>query len=1449
MKRFIRTFLPILMLGTLAAPFILIQSASASAVSGDGTMVVSPTSTSAGSTGNVLSFTFTANQGGGTSCSGNNCAFNSGSYLTLVIPAGWTAPNTTSGTHGYTTVTGCTSSSIGSISGTGPWSITVNMTCSANATLTITYGAGSGGSVTAPTAPGTLTFTTSTHQGSGGTATAITTSPTVTVFGPAAQLVFTTQPGAGIVNNPLNPQPVVTVEDAQGNVVTSDSETITLAIDNNAGPGGTLSGCSATTTNGVASFSGCQIDMIGQGYTLEASNSAPDNLTSSASSAFNITGPAAQLVFSTSPVAGLGGSATAFTTQPVVKVEDLEGNVVTSFSGSITLAPSGGTLSSCSGLTAVSGVVTVSNCTFNGTSGTSYSLTASSSGLTSGTSASFVPTYSSGTTASKLVFTTSPVAGSSGSIFAVQPVVKVESRTNGVVTGESGSITLTATSGGTLSSCSGLTASSGVVNVSSCTFAGLIGTQYTLTASYTGLTSATSASFSPTGAGPAAQLVFTTQPGAGIVNNPLNPQPVVTVEDAQGNVVTSDSETITLAIDNNAGPGGTLSGCSATTTNGVASFSGCQIDMIGQGYTLEASNSAPDNLTSSASSAFNITGPAAQLVFSTSPVAGLGGSATAFTTQPVVKVEDLEGNVVTSFSGSITLAPSGGTLSSCSGLTAVSGVVTVSNCTFNGTSGTSYSLTASSSGLTSGTSASFVPTYSSGTTASKLVFTTSPVAGSSGSIFAVQPVVKVESRTNGVVTGESGSITLTATSGGTLSSCSGLTASSGVVNVSSCTFAGLIGTQYTLTASYTGLTSATSASFSPTGAGPAAQLVFTPEPPATGTAGTPLTSFVVSVEDAQGNVVTTGTAASDTITLSIASGPAGGVFNSAATTYTNVAAVNGQATFSAIVLDTAGTNYSFKATDTKAPDTGFAPVTSTPDTTIGPTGTVTQFALTGLATMAAGATNNLTIVAEDTYGNKVTTYSGSQNLIFSGASTAPNGTQPSVTNSSGAAISFGSTTAINFTSGQATVSGSSNGVMSLYKAETANIVVTQGSISNSSDPLQVIVSSTGTATQFSLTAATTTPTAGAADNLTITAEDTYGNTVTTYTGSKSLTFSGASAIGSNNPTVTNASASATNFGTAESITFASGVASPTTTGASGQAEMTLYQTGTDSIVVSAGSINNGSGLSVTVGTPGASQLVFGQQPSNAYLGLSMSPAVTVLIEDQYGNLISSNSSIALTVTTNPCGGSPVVTNGTVSAVSGTATFSSLQISKECIGYALTATDGHDGNLTVPSTTFTVSAIVTSSANVLQDAATDTGGSGMNSVTYYYCSGFTTSCSSRHVDDDRVAVHFTALPGQLDVPARQRSLQHCRRRHRQRDELHHEYAADPGDSRWYRANWRGNQCADLRQHALGHHHLDQLQRFHLGDGGQCDHPLERPGTHRWRLPDKRLHGQQHRQQQP
>jgi hypothetical protein len=108
------------------------------------------------------------------------------------------------------------------------------------------------------------------------------------------------------------------------------------------------------------------------------------------------------------------------------------------------------------------------------------------------------------------------------------------------------------------------------------------------------------------------------------------------------------------------------------------------------------------------------------------------------------------------------------------------------------------------------------------------------------------------------------------------------------------------------------------------------------------------------------------------------------------------------------------------------------------------------------ATPAAGAADNLTITALDAGGNTVTSYTGTHTLTFGGASSSGS-VNPTVTDSSGAAIAFGSTTAITFASGVSTVSGASNGVMRLYKVETASITVSEGG-SYASAALSVTVS-------------------------------------------------------------------------------------------------------------------------------------------------------------------------------------------------------------------------------------------------------------------------------------------------------------------------------------------------------------------------------------------------------
>ena len=276
-------------------------------------------------------------------------------------------------------------------------------------------------------------------------------------------------------------------------------------------------------------------------------------------------------------------------------------------------------------------------------------------------------------------------------------------------------------------------------------------------------------------------------------------------------------------------------------------------------------------------------------------------------------------------------------------------------------------------------------------------------------------------------------------------------------------------------------------------------------------------------------------------------------------------------------------------------------------------------------TPAAGAADNLTITAQDTYGNTVTSYTGSKSLTFTGPG-AVGGNNPTVVDGAGVTRQFGVATPITFTNGVATVSGSNNGVMKLYKAETVSIVVSDGAANNGTG-LSVTVSPIAVS-KLLLAAATTTPAAGAADNLTITAQDTYGNTVTSYTGTKSLTFSGPGSVGGNNPTVTDSSGAAVNFGTATAITFTNGVA---TVSGSDNGVMKLYKAETAHVVVSDGTYNNGAGLSVTVSPIAVSKLSLAAATTTPAAGVADN--LTITAQDTYGNTVTSyNGSHNLTFT-------------------------------------------------------------------------------------------------------------------------------------------------------------------------------------------------------------------------
>ncbi len=99
------------------------------------------------------------------------------------------------------------------------------------------------------------------------------TAPTSPSAGAASKVVFLVQPGGAVAGSPFLTQPVVAVEDSNGNIVTNDLSPLKLSS-----PDGTLSGCYGQETSGVVTYfgsstQGCQFSAAGT-FTLTASDGA-----------------------------------------------------------------------------------------------------------------------------------------------------------------------------------------------------------------------------------------------------------------------------------------------------------------------------------------------------------------------------------------------------------------------------------------------------------------------------------------------------------------------------------------------------------------------------------------------------------------------------------------------------------------------------------------------------------------------------------------------------------------------------------------------------------------------------------------------------------------------------------------------------------------------------------------------------------------------------------------------------------------------------------------------------------------------------------------------------------------------------------------------------------------------------------------------------------------------
>lgn len=245
----------------------------------------------------------------------------------------------------------------------------------------------------------------------------------------ASQLAFTTQPSGSVSGSALTTQPVVVARDAFGNIDADFTETITLVE----ASAGSMSNSTQASVNGVATFTGLTYFATAdqQSFTLTADDQGGvgSDLPTVDANAVTSDVVATKLIFDTEPAPTTlpSGTATAFTTVPVIKAVDADNLTDTGYSTNIVLTEVNGAGSvSMSGtgdvdgdgstvtLTPSSGAATFSglqaNYTASGSSDETFNLRASSGALTvadsSQLTASVTPTISSVSVPSNGTYTT-----------------------------------------------------------------------------------------------------------------------------------------------------------------------------------------------------------------------------------------------------------------------------------------------------------------------------------------------------------------------------------------------------------------------------------------------------------------------------------------------------------------------------------------------------------------------------------------------------------------------------------------------------------------------------------------------------------------------------------------------------------------------------------------------------------------------------------------------------------------------------------------------------------------------------------------------------------------------------------------------------------------------------------------------------------------------------------
>jgi hypothetical protein len=905
--------------------------------------------------------------------------------------------------------------------------------------------------------------------------------------------------------------------------------------------------------------------------TLSVADNASGSPQTATLSGMGVAGPASKLAISSAPSSGTVGTALSPVT---VQIEDANGNLVTTSSAQVTISsnPSGvsGTLS----VNAVNGVATFNNLVFNATG--SYTLSASSSGLAGQTSGA-IQIYATRPTSQFLFGTqansTVPTSGQSWIGFMPRDEnLWASTATTGI------SYTLMPTTGTLSSLCVNLTAAPGAG--ASWTWALYKnGADQPITVTISGSQTEACDLVDTTGFVPGDLVALHVTPSA-------SPAPAATYSSwyiVQTPVV--PGETILFASHPTSTPyffamGGNGSGVpqegeAETIVPAAGTITKYIAEYIGTGSSVTATldqNGAATPVSVSLTSGTFVQ-QAANLSVSPGDVFDMfenGITASSAVYASMVFVPNVAGQFV---------------------------IPSYRNGEVNNAATTYFALTGRSPD-------SFQPTEPlaqqiGGSVQIQAVFAKTLVAPGSGAQWAYTL------RDNGANTSLN-----TTTTGANLTSCTTSTAVTGCASGSPVTINSLdlLDTAVTPTGSPADSEGANGVAVSYLAYTP--QLVFSTEPPATGTTGTALSSVVVELQDQNGNPLTGSTAQ-----VTISSSPAG-----VSGTLT-VNAVNGVATFNNLVFNATGT-YTLSAAVT-----GLTPATSSS------------------ISISAGSAPNASLTSSLAFPNTPTgTTSAALAATLSNTGTASlNNIVTSLTgaNPSDFAITSGANAC-----GSTLAAGSS---CSIY------VTFTPASATSFSATLSVADNASGSPQTSTLTGAGTAPAASLTSSLSF-----PNTTVGTTSSALAATLSNTG-----NGTLNNIVASLTGANPSDFAitTGANACGSTLAAGSSCSIYVTFTPAAATSFTATLSVADNASGSpqtapltgTGTAAVPVAVQLAFTTQPPATGIVGTPLPPVVVQVEDVNGNLVTGSTAL-VTISSTPSGVGGTLTG---TAVNGIAAFSNL----------------------------------------------------------------------------------------------------------------------------------------------------------------------------------------------